>query len=155
MKVIPCKGVRGRLTPVIVDDDFTMPDGWKMYAHTNRYITLVKHFTKGGRHRRTVKYLHRYVIGCPDGMVVDHINFDVRDNRRENLRICTSAQNVRRRHINGFHPTPGGKYVVQMAINGVRCSLGTYNRKSDARNAYIAVSAAMLDPFKPVVRNLK
>lgn len=38
-------------------------------------------------------YLHRHIVGAPKGMVVDHINGNTLDNRRENLRICTRKQN--------------------------------------------------------------
>ena len=37
--------------------------------------------------------LHRYVMNCPDDMVVDHINGNKLDNRKSNLRICTIQQN--------------------------------------------------------------
>lgn len=38
--------------------------------------------------------LHRYLTNCPQKMVVDHINHDVTDNRRTNLRICTQYENT-------------------------------------------------------------
>lgn len=37
--------------------------------------------------------LHRQVMGNPSGFVVDHINGDVLDNRKYNLRVCTPQQN--------------------------------------------------------------
>lgn len=43
---------------------------------------------------RTV-YLHRWLVACPPGFVVDHRNADGLDNQRENLRIVTQAENLR------------------------------------------------------------
>lgn len=37
--------------------------------------------------------LHRWLMRAPLGMVVDHINRDRLDNRRRNLRVCTSSTN--------------------------------------------------------------
>lgn len=39
------------------------------------------------------KRMHRIVLGAKTGEVVDHINGNGLDNTRENLRICTDAQN--------------------------------------------------------------
>lgn len=39
--------------------------------------------------------LHRLILGAPKGSIVDHVNGDVLDNRRCNLRICTHAENMR------------------------------------------------------------
>jgi HNH endonuclease len=48
-------------------------------------------------------YLHRYLLDAPDGMVVDHINHNTLDNRRQNLRICTNQENNENR--NGAYTT--------------------------------------------------
>lgn len=40
--------------------------------------------------------LHRWLMGEPNGKVVDHINGNCLDNRRCNLRICTNASNIRK-----------------------------------------------------------
>lgn len=37
--------------------------------------------------------MHRLLLNPPTGMEVDHVNGNGLDNRRENLRICTVAQN--------------------------------------------------------------
>lgn len=42
----------------------------------------------------TYVLLHRYVMDCPDNMVVDHIKSEAKyDNRKSNLRIATASQN--------------------------------------------------------------
>lgn len=47
-----------------------------------------------GTGKKTEVYLHRFLMTPPKGMVVDHINRNPLDNRRENLRICTHSQNI-------------------------------------------------------------
>lgn len=37
--------------------------------------------------------LHRLITGCPSNLTVDHINHDTLDNRKENLKVCTQAEN--------------------------------------------------------------
>ena len=43
--------------------------------------------------------LHRFLMNCPNGLVIDHINRNKRDNRRENLRICTPSVNSKNREF--------------------------------------------------------
>lgn len=38
--------------------------------------------------------LHRFITDCPAGMTVDHIDGNPLNNTRENLRVCTYAENV-------------------------------------------------------------
>ncbi len=37
--------------------------------------------------------MHRLITGCPAGKVVDHLSHDTLDNRRANLKVCTSSEN--------------------------------------------------------------
>jgi hypothetical protein len=51
---------------------------------------------------KKITLLHRLILQAPDEMEVDHINGDTADNRRENLRLVTRAQNcknIRQRHV--------------------------------------------------------
>lgn len=46
--------------------------------------------------------LHRLITNCPSNLVVDHINHDTLDNRKENLKVCTQAENSLNK---GLHPS--------------------------------------------------
>lgn len=45
--------------------------------------------------------MHRLILDAKDGECVDHINGDGLDNRRENIRICSKAENNRWRKPHG------------------------------------------------------
>lgn len=80
--------------------------------------------------------LHRFILDCPDNMVVDHINGNTLDNRRENLRITTykiNANNLitKRKSKSGYRGiilTKSNKYLVTHS----RVNLGRYNTLEEA-----------------------
>lgn len=74
-----------------------------------------------------VEKIHRLITGCPNGLVVDHINGDTLDNRRVNLRVCTQKENVRnkRKMSLGAHKykgicrmSRGPNWRAQIRVNG-------------------------------------
>lgn len=42
-------------------------------------------------------YMHREIMGNPEGMTIDHINGNPLDNRKANLRVCTMSENQKNR----------------------------------------------------------
>lgn len=82
---------------VLMDDaDYTREfiDGrtWHVTEpRTKRYV--IWKTTRGGA--RLDFKLHRLIIGAKPGQQVDHINGNGLDNRRENLRLATAAENAR------------------------------------------------------------
>lgn len=88
--------------------------------------------------------LHRLIMNCPDNMVVDHINHDITDNRKNNLRILTHQQNMMNMkiHKNNTSGASGvkwnkliGKWTADITINNERIYLGYFENFDDAIKA--------------------
>jgi len=69
-----------------------------------------------GRKQRNLR-LHREIMKTPKGMHTDHINGDTLDNRKENLRVCTPAQNSQNRAQSTTNTT-GYKGVARSSRHG-------------------------------------
>jgi hypothetical protein len=91
---------------------------------------------------RLVLIWHGYEI--PAGMVVDHINQDTHDNRIENLRIVTTAQNLQnqkrpKHNTSGHHGImwrkERSKWVVRLVMNGKTHVCGHFSNIEDAVKA--------------------
>ena len=75
----------------------------------------------------------------PEGMQIDHSNGVRDDNRIENLRVVTNAENNQnRRDANGFHFNKrNGKFQAYIKLDGKQVHLGYHETPVDARAAYL------------------
>lgn len=136
------KLTRGYST-IVDDDDYDYLMQWKWYAKPD-YLTVYAHRSlhwKIGakKHCRTLR-MHRELIGVT-GYFVDHINRDGLDNRRENLRLVTSSENMMNRaaklgrKIKGVY-SHGSAFTAEIQLNGVRHYLGYFTTARAAADAY-------------------
>lgn len=118
----------------------------KDYRWSNEHGYIICYKVHNGKKYRV--YMHRLIMGLDneDERVVDHINLKRNDNRKENLRICTSSQNQcnrDRQHetrasksgytgIEIIHTKKGDRYRVRIAINGEEHYLGYFYNLQDA-----------------------
>jgi hypothetical protein len=90
--------------------------------------------------------LHRFIMGFPEGKVVDHINGNTLDNRKNNLRVCLSRSNVRKGKIrtnntSGYTGVKAYKnhlnyrYLATIRVNYKVIRLGWYNSFNEAVKA--------------------
>ncbi len=106
--------------------------------------------------KRGLIYLHRAIMNAPSGMQVDHISGDSLDNRRENLRLATHAQNQRNKGLSvanksGFKGVSWSnliqKWVAYISSHGRERYLGAFTTPEAAHAAYCAASHQLHGEF--------
>lgn len=95
----------------------------------------------------------RLILAPPPGLMVDHINRDKLDNRRENLRVATRAQNAantRRRSDNktGYRGVClfAGRYRAQ-CMHGGKVRTRFFENALEAARQYDEWAREMFGPF--------
>ena len=77
--------------------------------------------------------LHHIILGRSDGFEVDHINGDRMDNRKDNLRFVTSAQNKMNRSSKGIYKRHDNKkWCATIRINKKERYLGSFETPEEA-----------------------
>lgn len=91
--------------------------------------------------------MHREILGVLESnLLIDHKDGNGLNNQKNNLRICTCAENNRNRKnqknstsiFKGVYPhnQVKGSFVATISVNGVRKYLGVYKKELDAALAY-------------------
>ena len=135
------KLTQGQVTLVDVEDlekigEYRWCASWN--AQKGNYYVSTSIISENGK--RTSLMLHRLLKNPERGMVVDHINNDTRDNRKENLRVCTVSQNAMNKSIGknntsghkGVTLLPNGKFYASTKVDGNTVCIGTYDTYDDA-----------------------
>jgi hypothetical protein len=109
-----------------------------------------------GKWRRV--YLHRLLMADQllPGLVVDHINRDTLDNRRQNLRAVTQGRNIangrrRREQIAPGVYKSGHGWIAKIHHGGQAIYLGTYQTYAEAVAAHAGAHIAIFG--MPKARN--
>lgn len=88
--------------------------------------------------------LHRIILNVQDNEIVDHINHNVKDNRKSNLRIGTQSQNMMNLslHKNNTSGVSGvsfynniNKWSAEICVNKDKIKLGLFDNFEDAVKA--------------------
>jgi hypothetical protein len=101
-------------------------------------------YVQSSRAETTVRF-HRLIMNTPKGMDTDHINGNPLDNRKENLRICTAAENARNKgplknNKSGFKGVNWHKrdkrWRSQISCYKKYTHIGYFKDKEEAARAY-------------------
>lgn len=140
MKLIPLQGKHGQGKYAIVDDeDFSRVSEfiWRLNSHG-----YVLHETGRDKSAKRIR-LSRLIVGARTAQQhVDHINHDLLDNRKENLRICDNRHNQwnakpkgGKSGFKGVHWNKGA-WQARIKFFGRFITLGRFTEKEDAARAY-------------------
>jgi hypothetical protein len=95
--VVEVKLTRGLVTIIDAEDlELVSQHKWRASRGSNTDYAVRAPRIRGTHRREEIK-LHRVLTNAPDGVHVDHVNGNGLDNRKSNLRLCTSSENSRNR----------------------------------------------------------
>lgn len=129
-------------------EDLPVVQSHKWSIENSGYV----HSTVSGKHIR----LHQQIMKAPDGMVIDHINGDKKDNRKCNLRIASNMENCRNRGLctrntTGFkgvsYDSRRKRYSASIMVNYKNKFLGYYDSPQEAALAYDKAASSYFGEF--------
>lgn len=132
MEIFTRKGER-----ILIDDeDYDLVKGYTWFVHRG-------YATSTTPDKRTI-LMHRMIMQTPKGMKTDHRDLDRLNNRRSNIRICTTAQNAYNRGANKKKVLPKCVYFdkesrrlyVRITFEGRDINLGRFETEVEAVAAY-------------------
>jgi hypothetical protein len=142
---------------LVDEEDYAWLSAYRWHAHGRRYAA--RWANEDGKRR--LVYMHRQILGTGPGEQTDHKNGDGLDNRRENLRFCTSAENLRNsrkyrrkggatsRYKGVSWHRRGGKWQACVQVGGKGRHLGHF---ADERAAALAYDRAAVEHFGEFAR---
>ena len=144
MKEIPL--TQGKVT--IVDDD--------MFEYLNQWKWHLSRFGYAVRKPKEQIYMHRFIMKPDKGFFTDHINGDKLDNRKDNLRICTTSENMMNRgkqsnNTSGykgvFWSIPAKRWRAQIVVMRKAIHLGLFDTPEEAYKEYKKAEKKLFGEF--------
>lgn len=144
----PCIPLPGGIQALVDPEDYPTVAAYDWRVTRELYVRA----TVGGQR----VFLHRWLMGAKPGQVVDHRNHNPLDNRRLNLRVCTTAQNLAnkkrpRTNTSGYKGVvwrpSRGKWEASIQPRGRARFLGRFDDPWEAAQAYNAAALEIYGDF--------
>lgn len=106
--------------------------------------------------KQRMQSLHSFILGAKDGSVIDHRNGDGLDNRRDNIRVSSRAQNawnqgLSRNNTSGFKGvdlhSQSLRWQARIRWHGKHHFLGFFDSPEEAHNAYCKAAERLHGEF--------
>ena len=133
-------------------EDYGLIKKYKWHLTYLNYSATYEKTSLGKRHRR----MHQILF--PKNKVTDHINRNVFDNRKSNLRSCTQCENLKNKNLRSdnksgatgvtFH-SQRAKWQVKIAVNEKWTHVGLFEKFEDAANSRLEAERKHYGQFAP------
>lgn len=130
---------------IVGDEDYEELAKHRWHVQHKGNTSYARRDIRTGPRSTLVVFMHGQLVSPPHGYVVDHINRNGLDNRRQNLRVCTQAENMRNRaaNRNGSSPFKGvswhktkHRWFANIWVDGRLSELGGFMAEIDAARVY-------------------
>ena len=115
----------------------------------------------GDKKSKTV-FVHRFIYECyngviPEGMVIDHINDDKKDNRVKNLQLCTQQQNCKKSAKNRDYSFAAKNHENKKCIKAINIETNetTYYNSLYATQQHLGVNCGIVSMCCQGINNVK
>lgn len=140
---------------IVDDEDYERVAARKWRVVVGRWHVRA-HRTQKVRGQKFAVIMARFIMDAPPGTEVDHVNGDTLDNRRCNLRVCSSSQNKYNRAATvantsgfkgvSFHKSRG-KWQAGIKRDKEKHWLGYFQSAEEAARAYDAAALRLHGEF--------
>jgi hypothetical protein len=121
------------MVALVDDDDYERVSQFNWYCNGVGYA----YRTAGPRKNRKGIYLHRFIMGEPNG-IIDHINHDKLDCRKANLRVTDKSGNGHnrvRRPLGIYWDKRKKLWMARIKVRGIVYELGRFEDRDAALRA--------------------
>ena len=149
----------GLMLECLVDDaDWDLVRRYTWHIDAKGYLLA---YNKGSGDSRVIR-MHRLILGVLDSpqWIVDHKNRNKRDNRRDNIRVCSPSQSCMNRGVfkNSKSGVRGvrflkrlGKWDARITVGGKTVWLGAFANADEASAARCAAERRLFAEFSPTM----
>lgn len=140
-QIILCDNRGAEVSRATIDaEDADKVRGSKWRLDIKRKTSEATHYAATGRSPKIM--LHRAVMGAKLGEIVDHVDGDGLNNRKENLRICNISENtanwhrLRSKYRGVYYHKATKKWAAEIYQQRKKYYIGLFGTPEDAARAY-------------------